>query len=193
MLSEKLKGYHIILASKSPRRKELLTELGLCFEVQTFDTDESFPVIMPVNEVSIFLAEQKAHPFESSIDDEMLVITADTIVHIEGEILGKPANYEDAFRMLSLLSGKWHQVATGVCILTKQKKVSFTSQTSVLFKHLTNEEIDYYITNYKPYDKAGAYGIQEWIGFIAVEQIKGSYFNVMGLPVQHLYEELCQF
>jgi septum formation protein len=193
MLTEKLKGYRIVLASKSPRRKELLTELGLSFDVQTFDTDESYPAEMPVGEVPVFLAEQKARPFESSIDDEMLVITADTIVHIEGEILGKPADYDDAFRMLSLLSGKWHQVATGVCIVTKQKKVSFTSQTNVLFKHLTNEEIDYYITNYKPYDKAGAYGIQEWIGFIAVEQIKGSYFNVMGLPVQHLYEELCLF
>jgi septum formation protein len=192
MLANKLSNYKIILASKSPRRKELIEELGLHFEVLAFDTDESFPPDMPVSEVPVFLAEQKAAPFEGRVDNKSLVITADTIVHIDGKILGKPANYDDAFRMLRLLSGKWHQVTTGVCILTKEKRKSFSAVTRVLFKELTDEEIDFYISNYKPFDKAGAYGIQEWIGFIAVEQIEGSYFNVMGLPVQQLYEELCQ-
>lgn len=193
MLADLLSNYRIILASKSPRRKELIKELGLHFEVHAFDTDESFPADMPVNEVPLFLAEQKAIPFESGLDNKSLVITADTIVYIDGQVLGKPANHDDAFRMLRLLSGKWHQVATGVCILTQEKRRSFSAITNVLFKELTDEEIEFYISNYKPYDKAGAYGIQEWIGFIAVEQIEGSYFNVMGLPVQQLYEELCQF
>jgi septum formation protein len=193
MLADLLSNYRIILASKSPRRKELIKELGLHFEVLAFDTDESFPSDMPVNEVPLFLAEQKAIPFESGLDNKSLVITADTIVYIDGQVLGKPANHDDAFRMLRLLSGKWHQVATGVCILTQEKRRSFSAITNVLFKELTDEEIEFYISNYKPYDKAGAYGIQEWIGFIAVEQIEGSYFNVMGLPVQQLYEELCQF
>jgi len=193
MLAKRLSIYKIILASKSPRRKELIEELGLHFEVLAFDTDESFSTDMPVSEVPVFLAEQKAVPFEGRLDDKSLVITADTIVHIDGEILGKPIDYDDAFRMLRLLSGKWHQVATGVCILTREKRKSFSAITRVLFKELTDEEIDYYISNYQPYDKAGAYGIQEWIGFIAVEQIEGSYFNVMGLPVQQLYEELSLF
>jgi len=193
MLANKLSKYHIILASKSPRRKELMAELGLDFEILTFDTDESFPEDMPVKEIPAYLAEQKAQPFIHTVDDNTLVITADTIVHIDGAILGKPSDYNDAFRMLKLLSGKWHQVVTGVCILTKSKKVQFTSLTNVQFKELTDEEIDFYISTYKPYDKAGAYGIQEWIGYIAVEQIEGSYFNVIGLPVQQLYEELCKF
>lgn len=193
MLADKLSKYRIILASKSPRRKELITELGLNFEILAFDTDESFPEDMPLNEIPAFLAEQKAQPFVKTIDDKTLVITADTIVHTDSIILGKPIDYDDAFRMLKLLSGKWHQVVTGVCILTINKKVSFTSLTNVQFKELTDEEIDFYIANYKPFDKAGAYGIQEWIGYIAVEQIEGSYFNVIGLPVQQLYEELCKF
>jgi septum formation protein len=193
MLSDKLNQYRLILASKSPRRRELITELGLTFEIITSDSDESFPDDMPVFDVPGYLAEQKALPFENRIDDNTLVITADTIVYIDGKILGKPVDDKDAFTMLRLLSGKWHQVATGVCLLTKTKKVSFTSRTSVLFKELTDEEINFYVTNYKPFDKAGAYGIQEWIGYVAVEQIQGSYFNVMGLPVQQLYEELCKF
>lgn len=193
MLADQLSQYRIILASKSPRRKELITELGINFEIQIFDTDESFPVNMSVIDIPTFLAKKKAQPFEQLISENTLVITADTIVHIDGKILGKPVDYNDAFSMLKLLSGKWHQVATGVNILSYHKQVSFTSVTNVLFKELSDEEIDYYIINYKPYDKAGAYGIQEWIGYIAVEQIEGSYFNVMGLPVQQLYEELCKF
>ena len=193
MLADKLKGYRIILASKSPRRKELLKELGLQFDILSYDTDESFPDDMPVSEVPKFLANQKMKPFEDKISNDALVITADTIVYCDNKILGKPGNYDEAFEMIKMLSGKWHEVATGVCILSLNKRVSFTTVTRVLFKELSNEEIDFYITNYHPYDKAGAYGIQEWIGFIAVKKIEGSYFNVMGLPVQKLYEELFRF
>ena len=192
MLADILKNFRIILASKSPRRKELLSELGLSFEIEVMDTDESFPSDLPVSDIPLYIAEKKAIPFAGKIDDSTLVITADTIVHINGEILGKPGDYAQAFDMLKQLSGQWHQVVTGVCLTTSSQKTSFVAQTNVKFKSLTNEEIDYYITNYKPYDKAGAYGIQEWIGFVAVERIEGSYFNVMGLPVQHLYEKLCE-
>lgn len=190
---ENINNYRIILASKSPRRKELLSQLGLNFVVETIDTDESFPSTMPVSEVANYLAIKKADPFKQRIGKNDLVITADTIVAIENEILGKPASPNEAVEMLQKLSGKTHVVYTGVCISGKHKSKSFTSATRVQFKVLTSSEIDYYITHYHPYDKAGAYGIQEWIGYIAVESIEGSYFNVMGLPVQHLYEELCVF
>lgn len=190
---QKLKAYKIILASKSPRRKQLLEELGIKFEVKTIDTDESYPVGLATNQIAEYLAIKKASPFEKNIDEQTMVITADTIVAIDDEILGKPANYNEAFTMLTNLSGKAHLVSTGVCISTKHKKKSFTSSTKVFFKTLTKAEIEHYIKQYQPFDKAGAYGIQEWIGYIAVERIEGSYFNVMGLPVQRLYEELCAF
>jgi len=193
MLFENLKNYKIILASKSPRRNLILNDLGLKFEVRILETDESYPDYLTVEKIPVYLAEKKALPYYETIDDKTIVITADTIVHFNDEILGKPSDYNDAFRMLKILSGNWHQVSTGVCIFSKLKKETFTSVTNVLFKKLSNEEIDYYVTNYKPYDKAGAYGIQEWIGFIAVEQINGSYFNVMGLPIQQLYKVLCKF
>lgn len=190
---ENIQPYKIILASKSPRRKQLLEELGITFEVKTLDVDEVYPEGMPIETIPAFLAELKAQPFEKELEDNTLVITADTIVCCDHHVLGKPANYEEAFHMLKLLSGRKHQVATGVCILTTKKKKTFTATSDVFFKELANEEIDYYITNFRPFDKAGAYGIQEWIGYIAVERIEGSYFNVMGLPVQRLYEELCKF
>lgn len=193
MIQENLKDYKIILASQSPRRRELLKELGLKFDVCSADIDESYPVDMPHNEVPVYLAEKKADFYKDTIEDNQLIITSDTIVSVEDDILGKPADYYEAYKMLKLLSGKWHKVATGVCIFSKNKKVTFNSITNVRFKVLTHEEIDFYITNYKPFDKAGAYGIQEWIGYIAVEEIEGSYFNVIGLPVQRLYEELCVF
>jgi septum formation protein len=193
MILENLKDYSIVLASKSPRRKSLLEELGLTFEVQILDVEETYPENLSTEEIPLYLAELKASPFNNKIDDKTLIITSDTIVSIGDEVMGKPANYDDAFAMLQKLSGRWHNVSTGVCLFSKHKKVSFTSVTKVLFKELTPNEIDYYITNYKPYDKAGAYGIQEWIGCVAVKQIEGSYFNVMGLPVQRLYEELCRF
>ena len=187
---DNLSNYQIILASKSPRCQQLLAELGIHFKVKTFDTDESFPADLPVVDVPVFLAKQKAKPFENTISGTDLIITSDTIVAIQNEILGKPANYAEAFEMLEKLSGKLHQVITGVLLYSTQKSVAFTVITNVWFKQLSDQEIDYYITNFKPFDKAGAYGIQEWIGHIGVERIEGSYFNVMGLPVQKLYEIL---
>ncbi|MFY9310875.1 MAG: Maf-like protein [Bacteroidia bacterium] len=183
----------IILASKSPRRQYLLKELGLNFEVHTKDVDESFPETLKAQEIPLYLCKKKADAFEEDLADDTIVITADTVVWIEDQVLNKPENYEDAVRMLKLLSGKKHQVYTGVCLKSKHKEKSFYAQTDVYFKVLSQEEIDYYITNYNPYDKAGAYGAQEWIGYIAVEKIEGTYFNVMGLPVREVYEELLKF
>jgi septum formation protein len=193
MLFENLKDYKIILASKSPRRNSLLKELGLKFEVIIHETDEIYPDSLPFEEIPAYLAKMKALQFKDEIDNQTIIITADTIVYIDNDVLGKPVNYDEAFQMLQKLSDRWHQVATGVCIYTRHKKVTFTSVTKVLFKSLTDDEIDYYVTNFKPYDKAGAYGIQEWIGLVAAEKIDGSYSNVMGLPVQQLFEELCKF
>jgi len=193
MLLDNLKDYKIILASKSPRRYSLLKELGLKFEVMIHEIEEIFPDSLPFEEIPVYLARLKAQQFKNEIDNQTIIITADTIVYIDNEILGKPTDYDEAFQMLQKLSDRWHQVATGVCIYSKNKKVTFTSVTKVLFKSLTDQEIDYYITNFKPFDKAGAYGIQEWIGLIAAERIEGSYFNVMGLPIQRIYEELCNF
>ena len=190
MVLENLKNYRIILASKSPRRQELLADLGIEFETETHEIDEVFPEGLPMEEIPQFLARLKAEPFVGTMKENDLVITSDTIVYVEGEVLGKPANYTDAVKMMEKLSGRRHEVVTGVCLTSKNKQVSFASVTDVFFKALSRDEIDYYITHYKPYDKAGAYGIQEWIGYIGIERIEGSYFNVMGLPVQHLYEEL---
>lgn len=190
---ENLSDYQIILASKSPRRRQLLAELGIPFEVKTMEVDETFPASMLVEDVPVYLAKQKAIPFINTISETDLIITSDTIVAINNEILGKPANYSEAFEMLEKLSGKLHQVITGVNLFSTNKSVAFTVFTNVYFKHLSDQEIDYYITKFKPFDKAGAYGIQEWIGHIGVERIEGSYFNVMGLPIQRLYEELRKF
>ena len=183
----------MILASKSPRRQFLLKELGLDFEVRTKEVDESFPETLKAQEIPLYLCEKKAHAFDEELNDNTIVITADTIVWVEGQVLNKPENYEDAVRMLKLLSGKMHEVYTGVCLRSKHKSKSFYALTKVYFKNLSQQEIDYYIKNYHPYDKAGSYGAQEWIGYIAVEKIEGSYFNVMGLPVRELYEELLKF
>jgi len=188
-----LEVYDVILASKSPRRKQLLEELGIKFRVEIMDVDESFPEQMNAADIPIFLAEKKAYEFQERLNDNELVITADTIVAQEGRVLNKPGDAAHAREMLNHLSGKKHQVYTGVCILSKSKKVSFLASTDVWFKDLSCEEIDYYIEHYKPFDKAGAYGIQEWIGYIGIHRIDGSYFNVMGLPVQQLYEHLEAF
>lgn len=192
MQFEDLKKYQIILASKSPRRQFLLKDLGLNFEVHTKDVDESFPENLKAEQIPLYLCEKKANAFDSELTDNTIVITADTIVWINGQVLNKPENFEDAVRMLKLLSGKMHEVYTGVCLKSKQKTKSFYSLTKVYFKNLSIEEIKYYIKNYNPYDKAGAYGAQEWLGYIAIEKIEGSYFNVMGLPVRELYEELLE-
>jgi septum formation protein len=185
--------YKIILASKSPRRKELLSGLDLAFEVIIHEVDEVFPSDLPMEEIPVYLAKLKAEPFFNELKSDTLVITADTIVWIDGIVLGKPNDYKHAYAMLRQLSGKKHLVITGVCLTTKEKQVAFCATTDVYFKELTDQEIDYYLSNYHPYDKAGSYGVQEWIGYIAIEKIEGSYFNVMGLPVQRLYEELIKF
>ena len=185
--------YKIILASKSPRRKELLSGLDLAFEVIIHEVDEVFPSDLPMEEIPVYLAKLKAEPFFDELKSDTLVITADTIVWIDGVVLGKPNDYAHAQEMLRQLSGKKHVVITGVCLTTKEKQVAFSASTDVYFKELTDQEIDYYLSRYHPYDKAGSYGVQEWIGYIAIEKIEGSYFNVMGLPVQRLYEELIKF
>ncbi len=187
------RGFEIILASKSPRRQQLLNDLGLKFTVQSMDVPEEYPVELGMTEIPVFLAELKAEAFRPQLQNNQLVITADTIVWLDGNVLGKPVDYVDGFRMLNGLSGKKHQVVTGVCLLSSYKKVSFYSITDVWFKSLDENEIHYYLENYQPYDKAGAYGIQEWIGYIAINRIEGSFFNVMGLPVQSLYEHLKNF
>jgi septum formation protein len=190
---EDLKKYTILLASKSPRRHYLLKELGLDFEVRTKEVDESFPEQLKAAEIPLYLCEKKAAAFDEELTDNTIVITADTIVWLDGHVLNKPQNYNDAVRMLQLLSGKMHEVYTGVCLKSKHKKTSFVALTKVYFKELSLEEIEFYIRNYNPYDKAGAYGAQEWIGYIAVDRIEGTYFNVMGLPVRELYEALLKF
>lgn len=178
-----------ILASGSPRRRELLTGLGLDFEVRVLrDVREGHPDGLPAMETAQYIANEKADAYIVGPDETL--ITADTIVVIDNEILGKPHDRNDACRMLHLLSGKTHQVITGVCIVTVEQRKSFSVVTDVTFKDLSDDEITYYVDHYKPFDKAGAYGIQEWIGYIGVTSIHGSYFNVMGLPVQRLYEEL---
>ncbi|MDP4206961.1 MAG: Maf family nucleotide pyrophosphatase [Bacteroidota bacterium] len=190
LLQEKWAGYKIILASQSPRRQELLEGLGMQFTTEIIDVDEVFPDSLDKDEIPVFLAELKAQPFKKAIDEKTLVITADTIVWVDGEVMGKPLDYEHAFDMLMKLSGRVHKVITGVCLTTKEKQRSFFVETSVWFKPLASDEIDYYLKNYKPYDKAGAYGIQEWIGYVGISRIEGSYFNVVGMPVHRLCEEL---
>ena len=181
--------YNYILASKSPRRKQLLESLGLTFQIQIKDVNETYPENLLPDEVALFLAEKKAEPFLDGLKENVLVITADTIVCQDGEILGKPENREDAVNMLNKLSGKEHLVITGVCLVAKKKKSSFFSSTRVFFKNLTDKEIDYYISNYKPFDKAGAYGIQGKAALF-VQEIRGCYFNVMGFPLNLFYSML---
>jgi len=189
MLSH-LDNYNIILASQSPRRLDLLRGLNIPFEVQEVDVEESYPSQLVGVDIPMFLAEKKANAFIPQMKENTLLITADTIVWHEGCVFGKPTDKEDATRMLKSLSGKTHQVITGVCISTLLKRKTFHVISEVRFSRLTPEEIEYYLQNFQPYDKAGAYGVQEWIGYIGVEYIEGSYFNVMGLPVQRLYTEL---
>ena len=186
--------YKIVLASNSPRRKELLAGLGMPFEVRVLDgIDESYPSELPVSEVALYIAGLKANTYRDSLAPDELIITADTVVIVNDEILGKPTDEADAVRMLRELSGCTHQVTTGVCLLTAEKERRFSVTTDVTFKQLTDEEICHYVNSYKPFDKAGAYGIQEWIGYIGVTGLHGSYYNVMGLPVQRIYSELKHF
>ena len=186
--------YRIILASNSPRRKELLAGLDIPFEVRVLDgIDESYPITLPTKEIASFISKKKADAYQQTMAADELIITADTIVVLGQEVMGKPKDAVEAKRMLHELSGKTHQVITGVCLTTRERQQSFSVETDVTFKALTDVEIDYYISHYRPFDKAGAYGIQEWIGHIGVTGMNGSYFNVMGLPVQRIYEALKAF
>lgn len=191
MVNKRLSEFKIILASQSPRRQYLLKELGLNFEIITTEVAEDYPADFTPVLVARYLAEKKADSFDSSrLEPKMIILAADTIVSLEGEILGKPGNYREAEVMLKKLSGKKHEVITGVCIKSRKKKNIFHVESRVYFKDLCDAEIDYYINNFRPFDKAGGYGIQEWIGYIGISKIEGSFFNIMGLPVKEVYEEL---
>ncbi len=193
-INEQFNHLDIILASRSSRRQALLRQLDIQFRMTPLDVTESFPAHLAVEEVAEYISRQKAEAFPAEkILSHTLVITADTIVAVDNMILGKPQDDADAFQMLRTLSGRSHLVVTGVCLRSKNNMRSFSAITKVKFKELTDYEINYYIDNYQPFDKAGAYGIQEWIGKIGVEYIEGSFYNVMGLPMQQLYEELCNF
>lgn len=182
----------LILASKSPRRQQLLKDAGFDFKVITRDIDESYPNTLETKEVARFIAEKKADAFKDITEDN-IVITSDTVVIQGDKVLGKPADRNEAVAMLTMMSGSSHLVISGVCIAHKEQRVVFDDTTKVHFKALTVSEIEYYVDNFKPYDKAGAYGIQEWIGMVGITKIEGSYFNVVGLPVQKVYEALNQF
>lgn len=191
---ENLNKYEIVLASNSPRRKELLQRMGVNFKVRTlFGIDESYPDSLRGEDIVCYISRNKAKAYQSSMAPNELLITADTIVYVDGEVMGKPKNAEQAKEMLHKLSGKTHQVITGVTIVTAKRTEDFGVTSQVKFTNITDEEINFYVDNYLPFDKAGAYGIQEWIGIVAVEEIKGSYFNVVGLPVQRLYQKLKTF
>lgn len=185
--------YKYVLGSKSPRRQQLLTELGLSFTVRNIEVEESYPEGLSMVEIPVYLAVKKADPLKEYLAKKEMLITADTIVWLDGEVLGKPGDRIHALEILNKLSGRIHQVVTGVCLSTLNKQKTFFSVTDVEFKRLSKIEIEHYIRKCKPFDKAGAYGIQEWIGLAGITSIRGSYFNVVGLPVQQLYEELIGF
>jgi septum formation protein len=193
MIKDTLANYRIILASRSPRRQQLLRDLGLEFDVVIKEYSETYPENLNGEEIARYVARQKAISFRNEISDNEIVIAADTIVWCNNMVLGKPLNYEDAVRILKEISGNTHEVITGVSLFSLSGEVTFSESTKVTFEPLSDEEIVYYVDKFKPYDKAGAYGIQEWIGIIACSHIDGSYFNVVGLPVQRLYAELQKF
>lgn len=194
MLLNILKNYEIVLASGSPRRRQLLKEMGINFRVETREVEENFPEGLSPSETAVFLSHLKSQAFQDKeLKKNTLLITADTIVSLDGEILGKPKNKQKASKVLQKLSGKKHEVITGMSLRIKDQIHSFFAVTAVYFNTLSKEEIDYYIEHYSPFDKAGAYGIQEWIGHVAIYKIEGSYFNVMGLPTNRLFEEMSLF
>ncbi len=191
LLLDKVAGWRLILASHSPRRRQLLSECGFSFVLaDKYDVEEIFPADMEPSEVPIHLAGLKSDGYPEPLGERDLLITADTVVILDGQILGKPTDREDALRMVGSLSGRTHRVVTGVVIRTARQRVTFSAQTEVRFRRLRPEEVEYYVDNFRPLDKAGAYGIQEWIGYAAVEHIEGSFYNVIGLPIQRLYVEL---
>lgn len=189
-----LRKYKIVLGSNSPRRRELLAGLDFDFEVQAIpDIDESYPEGLSAEEIPLYIARKKAEAYADRMSDDELLITADTIVWTFKQVLGKPTDREDAIAMLQTLSGHVHEVVTGVCMTTKEKTVSFSASSAVSFAQLDTDEITYYVDKYRPFDKAGSYGVQEWIGYVGVEAINGSFYNIMGLPIQRLYRELKKF
>jgi septum formation protein len=191
---EKLNSRDIILASKSPRRQQLMKELGLKFRViNDLETEETYPLVLKADEIAAYIARVKASCYNKIIEKNTLLITADTIVWFENEVIGKPSDLNEAVHMLKRLSGNMHEVFTGVCIRSVSNEITFHTQSKVFFRKLSEDEILYYVNKYKPLDKAGAYGVQEWIGYTGVEKIEGSFYNVMGLPVQRLYCELLKF
>ncbi len=195
LIEETIKNYpfQLILGSASPRRQELLKSLGFDFLIKPINADESFPPDLLAQEIPLFLCEKKADSYPDELDENDLLITADTIVWLEGKVLNKPAKYDEAVKMLQGLSGKIHEVYTAVCLKSGNKQTTFFDCTKVYFKKLKKEEIDYYVANFNVYDKAGAYGVQDWLGYIGIDKIEGSFYNVMGLPVKELYEELIKF
>jgi septum formation protein len=188
---DRINRYDIILASRSPRRQQLLEGAGIRFNVvKDLEMDEIYPAVLKREEIPMYLAQAKATLYASRIKNNTLLITADTIVYLNDEVIGKPNDAEDAVAMLTLLSGHMHEVFTGVCLKTANREIVFYAGTKVFFRKFAEDEIRYYVNTYKPFDKAGAYGVQEWIGYVGVEHIEGSFYNVMGLPVQKLYHEL---
>ncbi|MCF8424842.1 MAG: Maf family nucleotide pyrophosphatase [Bacteroidia bacterium] len=185
--------YQIILGSNSPRRQELLKSLGFTFLNKPINADESFPIDLLAEEIALYLAEKKADAYAEDLKDTEILITADTIVWCEGKVFNKPANFIEGKKMLETLSGKMHEVFTGVCLKSGNKQTTFYDVSKVYFKKLKPEEIEYYLINFTPYDKAGGYGVQDWLGYIAIDKIEGSFYNVMGLPVKELYQELIKF
>lgn len=193
MLADLIKDYQVVLVSQSPRRRELLKGLEVDFVATSVDADETYPSHLQGADVPCYITKAKADAYKPLLNANTLAITADTVVCIDGEILGKPASRTDAINMLRTLSGKKHEVITAVCLFTQQKERLFSATSEVYFTQLSDEEIEHYIDTYQPYDKAGSYGVQEWIGYIGIEKMVGSYYNVMGLPIQKLYHELVDF
>ncbi len=185
--------YRLILGSGSPRRQELLKSLGFEFVLKPVNADESFPLNLKASEIPIYLAQKKANAYPDKLKNNDLLITADTIVWCNEKVLNKPADFEEGKKMLNTLSGRMHEVFTAVCLKNSEKEIVFYDNSKVFFKELKNEEIEYYLTNFSPFDKAGGYGVQDWIGYIGIDRIEGSFYNVMGLPVKKLYEELIKF
>ncbi len=194
LLHDKLSKYKLLLASQSPRRRELLAGCGLSYRLAPkYDVDECFPDDMPCEEVAQYLSKLKSEQFPRPLDEGEILLTADTVVIAQSRILGKPHSRDEALQMLGLLSGCEHTVVTGVTLRSRSRSTSFSVSSQVKFRELSHEEAEYYVDNFSPYDKAGSYGIQEWIGYVAIERIDGSFFNVMGLPVQRVYVELEKF